>query len=131
MQNFDSGRHFLQIPGPTNVPDRILNAINNPTIDHRGPEFKKLSLELMQGIKKIFKTKNPVIIYPSSGTGAWEAALVNSHSPGDKALMYATGYFANTWKKLAIKLGLEVQIIAGDWRHGTESEKIEHILNKK
>ena len=130
MLNINSGRHFLQIPGPTNVPNRILNAINKPTIDHRGPEFKKLILELLQEIKKIFKTKNPVIIYSSSGTGAWEAALVNTHSPGDKTLMYDTGYFANTWKKLAIKLGLEVQIIAGDWRHGTESEKIEQILKE-
>ena len=104
MYNFKSGRHFLQIPGPTNVPDRILSAIKKPTIDHRGSEFKTLSLELLQEIKKIFKTKNPVIIYSSSGTGAWEAALVNTHSPGDKTLMYDTGYFANTWKNLAIKL---------------------------
>ena len=128
MLNLENGRHFLQIPGPTNVPERILHAIQKPTIDHRGPEFKKLCLELLQEIRKIFKTKNPVIIYPSSGTGAWEAALVNTLSPGDKTLMYDTGHFASTWKQLANKLGLDVQMIPGDWRNGVNPDKIEEIL---
>jgi len=128
MQRLDSGRHFLQIPGPTNVPDRILRAIEQPTIDHRGPEFKILSLEILEGIKKIFKTKQPVIIYPGSGTGAWEAALVNTLSPGDRVLMYDTGHFASTWHKIACKLGLEAQLLPGDWRNGVQPDEIEKIL---
>ena len=113
-----AGRHFLQIPGPTNVPDRVLRAIDRPTIDHRGPEFQKLGKEVLEGIKRIFQTRNPVIIYPASGTGAWEAALVNTLSPGDKVLMAETGHFAVLWHKMAKKLNLDVEFIPGDWRHG-------------
>ncbi len=96
-----SGRHFLQIPGPTNVPDRVLRAIDRPTIDHRGPEFQVLGKEVLEGMKRIFRTRHPVVIYPASGTGAWEAALVNTLSPGDKVLMVETGHFATLWQKMA------------------------------
>ena len=128
MQQLQSGRHFLQIPGPTNVPDRILRAIERPTIDHRGPEFKGLCFEVLEGIKEIFQTRQPVIIFPASGTGAWEAALVNTLSPGDKVLMYDTGHFASTWYKLAIKLGLDAQLLPGSWREGAKPDEIEHVL---
>ena len=128
MQQLQNGRHFLQIPGPTNVPDRILRAIKRPTIDHRGPEFKGLCFEVLEGIKEIFQTKHPVIIFPSSGTGAWEAALVNTLSPGDSVLMYDTGYFASTWYKLAIKLGLDAQLLPGSWREGVRPDEIENVL---
>ncbi|HTO44006.1 MAG TPA: aminotransferase class V-fold PLP-dependent enzyme, partial [Burkholderiales bacterium] len=107
---FHSGRHFLQIPGPTNVPDRVLRAIDNPTIDHRGPEFAALGVEVLQGLKEIFQTKHPVIIYPASGTGAWEAALVNTLSPGDRVVMYETGHFASLWQRMAARLGLDVDL---------------------
>jgi alanine-glyoxylate transaminase/serine-glyoxylate transaminase/serine-pyruvate transaminase len=117
-----SGRHFLQIPGPTNVPDRVLRAIDNATIDHRGPEFGRLTLEVLDGLKQVFQTEQPVIIYPASGTGAWEAALVNTLSPGDKVLMFETGHFATLWRKMAERLGLEVDFVAGDWRHGVEPQ---------
>jgi alanine-glyoxylate transaminase/serine-glyoxylate transaminase/serine-pyruvate transaminase len=123
-----AGRHFLQIPGPTNVPDRVLRAIDRPTIDHRGPEFQVLGKEVLEGIKHIFKTKNPVIIFPASGTGAWEAALVNTLSPGDKVLMVETGHFAALWHKMAKKLGLEIDLIPGDWRHGADAGEIEARL---
>jgi alanine-glyoxylate transaminase/serine-glyoxylate transaminase/serine-pyruvate transaminase len=123
-----AGRHFLQIPGPTNVPDRVLRAIDRPTIDHRGPEFKALGLEVLEGIRGIFKTRQPVIIYPASGTGAWEAALVNTLSPGDKVLMAETGHFATLWKKIAEKLGLAPEFIAGDWRHGVDPAAVETRL---
>ena len=106
-----AGRHFLQIPGPTPLPDRILRAMGNPTIDHRGPEFAKLAKRCLDGIKTIFKTSNPVIIYPASGTGAWEAALVNTLSPGDRVLMFETGQFATLWKNMAEKLGLKPEFI--------------------
>ena len=106
-----TGRHFLQIPGPTNVPDRVLRAMDMPTIDHRGPEFAQLGFEVIEGSKKIFKTKNPVIIYPSSGTGAWEAAIVNTLSPGDKVLMVETGQFATLWRALAERMKLEVEFV--------------------
>ena len=106
-----AGRHFLQIPGPTPVPDRILRAMDMPVIDHRGPEFKALGLKVLAGIKTIFKTSSPVFIYPSSGTGAWEAALVNTLSPGDTVLMYETGHFATLWKSMASKLGLQPHFI--------------------
>jgi aspartate aminotransferase-like enzyme len=119
-----AGRHFLQIPGPTNVPDRILRAIDRPTIDHRGPEFQALGKEVLEGIKRIFQTKHPVVIYPASGTGAWEAALVNTLSPKDKVLMVETGHFATLWHKMAKKLSLDVEFIAGDWRHGADHEAI-------
>ena len=124
-----SGRHFLQIPGPTNVPDRVLRAIDRPTIDHRGPEFAQLGLDVLNGMKRIFKTKGAVMIYPASGTGAWEAALVNTLSPGDKVLMYETGQFATLWKNLATRLGLQPEFIGGDWRRGIDATQIEAKLN--
>jgi alanine-glyoxylate transaminase/serine-glyoxylate transaminase/serine-pyruvate transaminase len=125
---FKSGRHFLQIPGPTNVPERVLRAISQATIDHRGPEFAKLALEVFQGLQKIFKTTGTVVIYPSSGTGAWEASLVNTLSPGDKVLMFETGYFAALWRNVALKLGLEVDFVPGDWRHGVDPAVVEKEL---
>jgi len=125
---FHSGRHFLQIPGPTNVPDRVLRAIDNPTIDHRGPEFAALGVEVLQGLKDIFQTRHPVIIYPASGTGAWEAALVNTLSPGDRVLMYETGHFAALWQRMAGRLGLEVDLLSGDWRRGADPAAIEERL---
>ncbi|MBV8963085.1 MAG: aminotransferase class V-fold PLP-dependent enzyme [Hyphomicrobiales bacterium] len=125
-----AGRHFLQIPGPTPVPDRILRAISYPTIDHRGPEFEKLGRTVLAGLKTIFKTASPVIIYPASGTGAWEAALVNVLSPGDKVLMFETGHFAALWKNMASKLGLEPEFIASDWRTGADAAAIEARLRE-
>ncbi|HXX10857.1 MAG TPA: aminotransferase class V-fold PLP-dependent enzyme [Burkholderiales bacterium] len=125
---FHSGRHFLQIPGPTNVPDRVLRAIDNPTIDHRGPEFAALGVEVLQGLKEVFQTKHPVIIYPASGTGAWEAALVNTLSPGERVVMYETGHFASLWQRMAGRLGLDVDLIPGDWRHGADPAAIEERL---
>ena len=119
-----SGRHFLQIPGPSNVPERILRAIDRATMDHRGPEFSDLTLELLDGLKKVFKTEGPVIIFPSSGTGAWEAALVNTLSPGDRVMMFETGHFATLWCELAGKLGLEVDLVPGDWRRGVSAEDL-------
>ena len=123
-----SGRHFLQIPGPTNVPDRVLRALSRPTIDHRGPEFAKLSLEVLDGLKRIFQTSGHVVIYPSSGTGAWEAALVNTLSPGDRVLMFETGHFATLWRNMAVALGLEVDFVPTDWRHGVDPEVVEQKL---
>ena len=125
-----AGRHFLQIPGPTPVPDRILRAMDMPVIDHRGPEFKTLGLKVLAGIKTIFKTSGPVIIYPSSGTGAWEAALLNTLSPGDKVLKYETGHFASLWKTMATKIGLQPEFIASDWRAGADPAKIEARLRE-
>ena len=122
------GRHFLQIPGPTNVPDRVLRAIDMPTMDHRGPRFAELSHKALEGIKGIFKTGQPVIIFPSSGTGAWEAALVNTLSPGDRVLMYETGHFASLWRALAQRIGLAPEVIEGDWRSGVDCGKIEDRL---
>ncbi len=119
-----SGRQFLQIPGPSNVPDRVLRAIDRPTIDHRGPEFAQLTLRLLPGLQKVFKCDGPVVIFPSSGSGAWEAALVNTLSPGDKVLMVETGQFAVLWRDIAERLGLEVEFIPGDWRTGVNAEKI-------
>ena len=124
----DTGRHFLQIPGPTNSPLSVLAAIGQPTIDHRGPEFAKLGREILAGIRAVFKTKEPVIIYPSSGTGAWEAALVNTLSPGDKVLMAETGWFATLWRRMATRLKLDVEFIPGDWRSGVDAAKIEARL---
>src|SRR5437763_2731103 len=123
-----AGRHFLQIPGPTPVPDRILRAMDMPVIDHRGPEFGKLGRRVLDGIKTIFKCAGPVIIYPASGTGAWEAALANTMSPGDKMLMYETGHFASLWKAMAVKLGLNPEFIASDWRAGADPVNIEARL---
>lgn len=128
--SYHAGRHFLQIPGPTNVPDRILRAIDHPTIDHRGPDFGRLGQEVLSGLKTVFKTEQPVIIYPASGTGAWEAALVNTLSPGDRVLMVETGHFATLWKKLAERLGLHPEFIAGDWRHGVDPVAIETCLSE-
>jgi alanine-glyoxylate transaminase/serine-glyoxylate transaminase/serine-pyruvate transaminase len=125
---FSSGRHFLQIPGPTNVPERVLRAMSLPTIDHRSPEFARLSLEVLEGLKRIFQTSAPVIVYPSSGTGAGEAALVNTLSPGDRILMVETGHFATLWRNLAVELGLEVDFLPGDWRHGVDATIIEKKL---
>ena len=119
-----SGRHFLQIPGPTNVPDRILRAMDRPTIDHRGPEFARLAAGILEDLKPVFRTSGPVVIYPSSGTGAWEAALVNALSPGDRVLMAETGHFAMLWCDMSRRLGLKVELLPGDWRHGVDPEQI-------
>src|SRR6202451_1516727 len=124
------GRHFLQIPGPTPVPDRVLRAMDTPVIDHRGPEFSKLAKKCLDGIKTIFKTTNPVIIYTATGTGAWEGALVNTLSPGDRVLMVETGQFAALWKKMAEKLGLKPEFITTDWRIGADPAAIEAKLRE-
>jgi alanine-glyoxylate transaminase/serine-glyoxylate transaminase/serine-pyruvate transaminase len=128
LDRHPSGRHFLQIPGPTNVPDRVLRAIDHPTIDHRGPEFAALGKSVIEGMKKVFRTAGDVVIYPSSGTGAWEAALVNTLSPGDRVLMAETGHFATLWKRLAERLSLSVDFLPGDWRHGVDASAIEARL---
>ncbi len=122
------GRHFLQIPGPTNVPDRILRAIDRPTIDHRGPEFAAMAGGVLADVRTIFKTEGPVVIYTASGTGAWEAALVNTMSAGDRVLMYETGQFSTLWRNLAERLGLAPEFIAGDWRRGADAAAIEARL---
>jgi alanine-glyoxylate transaminase / serine-glyoxylate transaminase / serine-pyruvate transaminase len=124
VSDFRSGVHFLQIPGPSNVPERVLRAIDRATIDHRGPAFARLSLEIVELAKPVFKTTGPVIVWPSSGSGGWEAALVNTLSPGDKVLMAETGQFATLWSKVASRLGLDVEVIPGDWRHGVDPEAI-------
>ena len=123
-----TGRHFLQIPGPTNTPLPVLAAIARPTIDHRGPEFQALAREVLSGIRAVFKTTKPVVIYPASGTGAWEAALVNTLSPGDTVLMFETGWFATLWRKMAARLGLEAEFVGGDWRSGVDAGAIEARL---
>ncbi|HWL29457.1 MAG TPA: aminotransferase class V-fold PLP-dependent enzyme [Burkholderiaceae bacterium] len=128
LHSHGAGRHFLQIPGPTNVPDRVLRAIDNVTIDHRGPEFGELGKSVIAGMKKVFQTKADVVIYPASGTGAWEAALVNTLSPGDLILMAETGHFATLWKKIATRHGLEVEFMGGDWRHGVSAAQVEARL---
>ena len=139
LDNHPSGRHFLQIPGPSPVPDRILRAMSLPTIDHRGPEFGVLGLKVLDGIRQIFRTKYPVVIYPASGTGAWEAALVNVLSPGDSVLMFETGHFASLWQKMALRLGLKPEFLSLPgvdaatglpiaWRHGVDAEVIEKRL---
>jgi alanine-glyoxylate transaminase/serine-glyoxylate transaminase/serine-pyruvate transaminase len=125
-----TGRHFLQIPGPTNVPDRVLRAIDQPTIDHRGPEFAELGKEVLAGMKRVFKTAHPVIVYPASGTGAWEAALVNTLSAGDHVVMAETGHFATLWRRMADRLGLNVEFLPGDWRHGADPGAIEARLSQ-
>jgi alanine-glyoxylate transaminase/serine-glyoxylate transaminase/serine-pyruvate transaminase len=124
------GRHFLQIPGPTNVPDRVLRAIDNPTMDHRGPEFGELGSAILTNLRRIFQTEGPVIIYPASGTGAWEAALANTLSPGDKVLMARTGWFATLWKDMADRLGLDATILDTDWRRGADPLAIQDALAK-
>ena len=128
LNSHPAGRHFLQIPGPSTVPDRILRAMDYPTIDHRGPEFQALGKKVLADICKIFQTGNPVVIYPASGTGAWEAALVNTLSPGDAVLMVETGHFATLWKKMADKLGLNAEFLGGDWRRGADAGAIEARL---
>jgi len=122
------GRHFLHIPGPSPIPDRILRAIAMPIIDHRSAEFAALGRQVLEGSKAVFKTKQPVVIYPSSGTGAWEAAIVNTLSPGDTVLMAETGHFATLWKQIATRFGIEVEFIPGDWRHGADPAAIEARL---
>jgi alanine-glyoxylate transaminase/serine-glyoxylate transaminase/serine-pyruvate transaminase len=126
--SFRSGRHFLQIPGPTNVPDRVLRAIDYPTMDHRGPDFAELGNTVLAGLKTVFQTTQPVITFPASGTGAWEAAIVNTLSPGDKVLMFETGHFASLWHKMATRLGLDVEWVPGDWRHGADPNVAESRL---
>ncbi|MDE0458955.1 MAG: aminotransferase class V-fold PLP-dependent enzyme [Chromatiales bacterium] len=123
-----AGRHFLQIPGPTNVPGRILRAIERPTIDHRGPEFGRLGGRVLSGLREIFRTRGNVLIFPSSGTGAWEAALVNTLSPGDTVLMCETGHFSTLWSEMARRLGLTVEVLEGDWRTGADPARIEARL---
>src|SRR5438477_8377822 len=125
-----SGRHFLQIPGPTNVPERVLRAVNSATMDHRGPDFGKMGLEILEGLKQVFQTKQPVVIYPASGTGAWEAALVNTLSPGDRVLMFETGHFASLWNKMAARLGISVDLIPTDWRRGVDPAAVEAKLKE-
>jgi len=124
-----SGRHFLQIPGPTNVPDRVLRAIAQPTIDHRGPAFAVLGREALDGLRFVFQTKGTVVMYPASGSGAWEACLVNTLSPGDTVLMVETGQFASLWRDMAARLGLQVDFLPGDWRHGVDAAAIEQKLS--
>jgi alanine-glyoxylate transaminase/serine-glyoxylate transaminase/serine-pyruvate transaminase len=128
LDDHPSGRHFLQIPGPTNVPDRVLRALDHPTIDHRGPEFARLTLEILDGLKRVFQTTSPIVIYPASGTGAWEAALVNTLSPGDRVLMFETGHFATLWRKMADRLGLVADFVPGDWRSGVDAAIVESKL---
>src|SRR5215472_11385591 len=126
------GRHFLQIPGPTNTPLQVLAAIAKPTIDHRSAEFASLGLDVLKRIRSVFKTENPVVIFPTSGTGAWEAALVNTLSPGDRVLMFETGWFSTLWSKMATALGLRPEIIPGDWRSGVRADQIvEKLLADK
>jgi len=125
-----TGRHFLQIPGPTNVPDRVLRAMDRPVIDHRGLEFAQLGAEVLEGVKSIFKTQSPVIIYPASGAGAWEAAIVNTLSPGDRVLMFETGHFSNLWREIAIRHGLVVDYVPGNWRRGAQPEDAEQRLRE-
>ena len=125
---YAAGRHFLQIPGPTNVPDRVLRAMDYPTIDHRGPQFAAIGKKCLDGMKTIFKTRSHVVIYPASGTGAWEAALVNVLQAGDLVLMVETGHFATLWHKMATKLGLKTEFLATDWRRGADPQAIEDRL---
>ncbi|MEO8592854.1 MAG: aminotransferase class V-fold PLP-dependent enzyme [Candidatus Solibacter sp.] len=125
-----SGRHFLQIPGPTNVPERILRAIAQPTIDHRGPEFAALGREVLEGLRAVFQTSGHVLIFPASGTGAWEAALVNTLSPGDKVLAFDIGEFAKLWHELARRLGLDVDVVPGDWKSGVDPDVLEARLSE-
>jgi alanine-glyoxylate transaminase / serine-glyoxylate transaminase / serine-pyruvate transaminase len=128
LDTHPSGRHFLQIPGPTNVPDRVLRAIDRPTIDHRGPEFARLTQEILEGLREVFQTKSPIVTYAASGTGAWEAALVNTLSPGDRVLMFETGHFATLWRAMAERLGLVVDFVPGDWRSGVDPARVEATL---
>jgi alanine-glyoxylate transaminase/serine-glyoxylate transaminase/serine-pyruvate transaminase len=128
MDRPPTGRHFLQIPGPSNVPDRVLRAMARPTIDHRGPEFGEIGREVLDGLGWLLGTEHPVVLYPSSGTGAWEAALVNTMSPGDRVLMFETGHFGVEWAEVAARLGLIVDLVPGDWRHGVDPDLVEERL---
>jgi alanine-glyoxylate transaminase/serine-glyoxylate transaminase/serine-pyruvate transaminase len=123
-----TGRHFLQVPGPTNIPDRILRAMDRPIIDHRGPEFADLTLELLASLRTIFQTSGPVVMFPSSGTGAWEAAIVNTLSPGDRVLAFETGQFSTLWKNLAVRMGVQVEFVPGNWRRGVDPDEVETRL---
>src|SRR5438552_18279302 len=123
-----TGRHFLQIPGPTNIPDRILRAMDQPIIDHRGPEFAELALEIFAGLRTVFQTSGPVVMFPASGTGAWEAAIVNTLSPGDHVLAFETGQFSTLWKNLAERMGVQVEFVPGNWRRGVEPGDVETRL---
>ena len=125
---FHTGRHFLQIPGPTNCPERVLRAMDRSVIDHRSPEFAELTLEILSAIRPIFKTSGPVVMYPGSGSGAWEAAIVNTLSPGDQVLMFETGHFAELWRRMATRLGLAVDFVPGDWRRGADLNLLESRL---
>ncbi len=125
---YRAGRHFLQIPGPTNVPDRVLRAMDLPTIDHRGPEFADLTKEVLAGLRTVFGTSGATVVFPSSGTGAWEAALVNTLSAGDRVLMFETGHFASLWREMAGRLGLKVDFVSGDWRRGVDPDEVEARL---
>src|SRR5713226_3461709 len=127
---YHSGRHFLQIPGPTNVPERVLRAMAAPTIDHRGPEFATLARQVLEGAGRLCGTSRPVALYPSSGTGAWEAALVNTLSPGDRVLMVETGHFATLWRQMATRLGLDIEFVPGDWRRGVDPAAVESKLRE-
>src|SRR6266849_5120062 len=124
-----SGRHFLQIPGPTNVPGRVLRAMAAPTIDHRGPEFAELARQVLAGVGRLCGTTRPVALYPCSGTGAWEAALVNTLSPGDRILAFDTGHFVTLWSRMAASLGLEVDFVPGDWRRAIHPRQVEEKLS--
>lgn len=123
-----TGRHFLQIPGPTNVPDRVLRAMDRPVIDHRGPEFAELGKDVLNGLRSIFRTSGPVILFPSSGSGAWEAAIVNTLSPGDRVLMFETGHFSSLWKQVAERHDIQVEYVPGNWRHGADPAECESRL---
>jgi alanine-glyoxylate transaminase / serine-glyoxylate transaminase / serine-pyruvate transaminase len=125
-----TGRHFLQIPGPTNVPDRVLRAMDRPVIDHRGPEFAQLGAEVLESVKSIFKTKSHVVIYPASGSGAWEAAIVNTLSPGDRVLVFETGHFSSLWRDIALRHGLVVDYVPGNWRQGAKAADAEERLSQ-
>src|SRR3984893_2971055 len=124
------GRHFLQIPGPTNVPDRVLRAMDRAVIDHRGPEFAKLGHEVLEGLKSVFRTTSPVLIFPASGTGAWEAAIVNTLSPGDRVLLFETGHFSQLWRQVAERFGIRVDYLPGTWRTGAVVAEIEAALSE-
>ena len=125
-----SGRHFLQIPGPTNTPDRVLRAMAQPTIDHRGPEFAELGREVLGGLKTVFQTESPVVIYPASGSGAWEASLVNTLSPGDTVLAFDIGEFSKNWAEVARRLGLVVELVPGTWRRGVDPDEVADVLTR-
>ncbi len=126
--NHHNGRHFLQVPGPTNVPERVLRAIARPTIDHRGPTFRTMVFEILEKLQIVFQTASPVFVFPSSGTGAWEAALVNTLSPGDRVIIFEAGYFASQWQEMAKRLGLDVVAIVGDWHSGVDPSLIQDVL---